>query len=277
VGLFAGAGFIVFRDRSDRSIHEPGDSPFYLALPELGIIPSTKFDGGRSAVAESFRSTLVSIFFATGGKARPKVLVIASAGSGEGKSMIVSNLAIAMAEMEQRVLVIDADLRCPRQHEIFLLSNERGLGSILLEKTVLNGDRLLGGLIQESEIKGLFVLTSGPGPVAATSLLYRDHMRELLNYVRKQFDVVLIDTPPMLQIPDARVVARLADAALIVIRAGKTTRDAALAARKRFDEDGSTVLGTIFNDWNPRFSATGYYGYRDSRYRHSSQVGRAIK
>jgi succinoglycan biosynthesis transport protein ExoP len=81
--------------------------------------------------------------------------------------------------------------------------------------------------------------------------------------VRDKFDVVLIDTPPMLQIPDARVVARMADAALIVIRAGRTTRDAALAARQRLNEDSIPVLGTILNDWNPRLSLNGYYGYYD--------------
>jgi Mrp family chromosome partitioning ATPase len=75
----------------------------------------------------------------------------------------------------------------------------------------------------------------------------------------------------MLQIPDARVVARLADAALIVIRAGKTTRDAALAARQRLNEDGTAILGTVLNDWNPKSSLNGYYGYQESYYRHSSQ------
>ncbi|HMF75056.1 MAG TPA: polysaccharide biosynthesis tyrosine autokinase [Bryobacteraceae bacterium] len=278
IGVFLGAVFIVMRDRTDRTIQQPRDSVFYLGLPELGIIPSTKFDGGRSAIAESFRSTLLSILFATNDKARPKVLVLASAGSGDGKSMIVSNLAIAMAEVEQRVLVIDADMRRPRQHEIFSMSNERGLSSILREKVALNGDQSLGGLIRESEIAGLFVLTSGPETSSATSLLYGAHMRALLKYARGQFDAILIDTPPMLQIPDARVVARMADAALIVIRAGKTTRDAALAARQRFNEDGTTILGTIFNDWNPKLSPNGYYGYHDSSYRHHSpQVKSADK
>jgi capsular exopolysaccharide synthesis family protein len=198
------------------------------------------------------------------------VLVVSSAGSAEGKSMVTCNLAVAVAEIEQRVLIIDADLRRPRQHEIFSLNNERGLSNLLREKLPLKGDRTLGGLIRESEIPGLFVLTSGPGTNSATSLLYGSRMRALLAYVREQFDVVLIDTPPMLQISDARVVARMADAALMVIRAGRTTRDAAIAARQRFAEDCIPVLGTILNDWNPRLSLNGHYGDYEGPYRYQS-------
>jgi polysaccharide biosynthesis transport protein len=297
-GVFLGAVFIISRDRTDRTIQQPGDSPFFLSLPELGAIPSTRFEGGAEGllttkhnraqldtpnrqrrpapIAESFRSTLVSILFATDRVVRPKVLVVSSAGSAEGKSMITCNLAVAAAEIEQRVLIIDADLRRPRQHEIFSMDNERGLSSLLREKAPLNADPSLGGLIRESEIPGLFVLTSGPGTSAATSLLYGARMHALLTYVRDKFDVVLIDTPPMLQIPDARVVARMADAALMVIRAGRTTRDAALAARQRLNEDSIPVLGTILNDWNPRLSLNGYYGYYDGYYRNqSSPYGRA--
>jgi succinoglycan biosynthesis transport protein ExoP len=141
------------------------------------------------------------------------------------------------------------------------MGNERGLSSILREKAALNGDKSLGGLIRESEVPGLFVLTSGPGTSAATNLLYGPHMPELLKYVRDEFDVVLIDTPPMLQIPDARVVGRLADRVIMVVRAGQTTRDAAVAARHRLDEDGTPLMGTILNDWNPKTSPNGYYGY----------------
>ncbi len=267
VGLVMGAAFIVTRERTDRTIHQPGDSPLWLSVPELGVIPSSKSGVGRAAVAESFRSTLLSILFATDHAVRPKALVMTSAGASEGKSMLASNLAIAMAEIEQRVLLIDGDLRRPRLHEIFSMRNERGLSTILRDKTTLDSDQLLsGGLIRESEISGLFVLTSGPPTASATSLLYGAHMQALLKYVRTQFDIILIDTPPMLQIPDARVMARMSDAALIVIRAGKTTREDAMAVRQRLNEDGTAILGTIFNGWSPAPALTGYYGYRDARY-----------
>jgi capsular exopolysaccharide synthesis family protein len=219
-----------------------------------------------SLIAESFRSTLISILFAGENGPHPKVLVLTSPGPSEGKSTVASNLGIAIAEVGQRVLLIDADMRRPRQHEIFAMKNEWGLSNILRERTEMNGDKSLGGAIRESEIPGLYLLTSGPGTSAATNLLYGSHLPEVLKYVRAEFDIVLIDTPPMLQIPDARVLGRMADRVILVVRAGRTTRDAAIAARQRFDEDGTKMLGTVLNDWNPKFAPNGYYGYYNSYY-----------
>ncbi|HEY3454272.1 MAG TPA: polysaccharide biosynthesis tyrosine autokinase [Bryobacteraceae bacterium] len=307
VGIFLGAAFIVMRESADRTIQQPGDCPLYLNLPELGIIPSGKYESRKklqaqpralaaaagsssvalalpgqvsqadkvelmtwrckpSLVAESFRSTLISILFSGENGESPKVLVVTSAGPEEGKSTVVSNLAIAIAEVGQKVLLIDADMRRPRQHEIFSMDNKRGLSSLLRERTVLNGDRSLGGLIRETEVPGLFVLTSGPETFAATTLIYNSHMPELLGYAREEFDTVLIDTPPMLQISDARVLGRMADKVILVVRAGRTTRDAALAARQRFSEDGAKLLGTILNDWNPRSAADSSYAYYRTDY-----------
>ena len=309
-GIFLGAAFIVMRERADRSIQQPGDSPFFLGLPELGIIPSGLADpsigrGARtmraasrlistpvplspdsaledrvelvtwqrkpSMLAESFRSALISILFAGENGSRPKVLVMTSSGPAEGKSTVVSNLGIAIAEVGQKVLLIDADMRKPRMHEIFGMTNERGLSEILRQKMTLNGDSSLQGLIRESEIPGLFILTSGSSTSAATNLLYGNYMPELLKYLRAEFETIIIDTPPMLQIPDARVLGRMADKVILVVRAGKTTRDAAIAARQRFSEDGTKLLGTILNDWNPKNSPTGYYGYYNGYYRSYSR------
>jgi capsular exopolysaccharide synthesis family protein len=288
-GIFIGAAFIIFRERMDRTIQKPGDTNFYLNLPELGIIPSAKIDKEGhpslvvsdssyqmielvtwrhkpSSIAESFRSTLFSILFAAENSVKPKVLMLTSAGPSEGKSTVASNLAVAISEVGQRILLIDADLRRPRQHEIFKMENESGLSNLLRRRTELNGDISLGGLIRESSIPGLFVLTSGPPASAATNLLYSSYFPEFLNYVRDQFDVVLIDTPPMLQIPDARIVGRSADKVIMVVRAGYTTRDAALAARQRFSEDGTEILGTILNDFDPKSSGSGHHGYYNYRY-----------
>ncbi len=310
VGAFLGAVFIVMRDSADRTIQQPGDCPMYLNLPELGIIPSGKFECkktphveprvlaaaagspsmavaipgqiGRadrielitwrrkpSLVAESFRSTLISILFSDENGDSPRVLVVTSPGPEEGKSTVVSNLAIAIAEVGRKVLLIDADMRRPRQHEIFALENKRGLSSLLRERAILNGDRSLGGLIRETEVPGLFVLTSGPETFATTSLVYSSYLADLLGYVREEFDSILIDTPPMLQISDARVLGRMADRVILVVRAGHTTRDAVVAARQRFTEDGTKLIGTILNDWNPKSASGGYYtqygGYHKGR------------
>jgi polysaccharide biosynthesis transport protein len=303
-GIFIGAASIMMRERANRTIQQPGEISLYLNVPELGIIPSGAVHNRRSRyssspskdlnvlssakkkasgvlgdrvelvtwqskpsmVAEGFRSTLVSILFAGEKGPRPKILVLTSAGPAEGKSTVASNLGIAIAEVGQRVLLIDADMRKPRQHEIFALNNDRGLSSILRDKTALNGDKSLGGLIRDTEVPGLFVLTSGPTTSSATSLLYGLHMSGLLSYVRTEFDTVLIDTPPMLQMPDARVLGRMADKVIMVIRSGHTTKDAGVAAAQRFSEDGTKILGTILNDWNPRSAPNGYYGYYSKYY-----------
>jgi len=288
-GIFLGAAFIIARSRADRTIQQPGETTLYLEVPELGIIPAGKNEKlkGLSAVgnntasdrvelitwqrkpsplAESFRAALISILFAGEDAidSNPQTLVLTSAGPSEGKSTVTSNLAIAIAEVGRRVLLIDADMRRPRQHEVFSVENEAGLSTVLREKTPLNGDFTLHGLIQETAIPGLWILPSGPGTTSATNLLYSSHMSALLHYLRDQFDTILIDTPPMLHIPDARVVGRLADSVIVVVRAHQTSRDALIAACQRFNEDGTKVLGTILNDWNPKIAPNGYYGYGNS-------------
>jgi succinoglycan biosynthesis transport protein ExoP len=300
-GIFMGAAFIVMRERTDRTIQQPGDSSLYVNLPELGVIPSFNLQSSLaprtldkiashpfarvelvtwqskpSIVAESFRSVLLSILFTDEAGSRPKVLVLSSAGSGEGKSTVASNLGIAIAEVGQRVLLIDADLRSPRLHDIFGMNNDRGLSTILRENTSLNGDKSVGDLIQETDIPGLFVLTSGPVVSTATNLLCGSHTLKLLNHVRNEFDTVLIDTPPMLEMPDARVLGHMADKVILVIRAGQTTKDAIVAAGQRLNEDGTKILGTILNDWNPKSAPNGYYS-PSSRYKyghsHVNEIG----
>jgi capsular exopolysaccharide synthesis family protein len=191
-------------------------------------------------------------------------MVVTSAGMGEGKSTVVSNLGIAVAEVNHKVLLIDADLRKPRLHDIFGLKNDRGLSDWLRSKDA--ADVLPEGIIQETSVPDLYVLTSGATTSAATSLLYSNRMPELLKRLRGEFETIFLDTPPMLQIPDARVLGRMVDRVILVVRSGKTTRDAAQAMYQRFSEDGTKVLGTILNDWNPKHSANGYYGYSNGHY-----------
>ncbi len=296
-GAFLGAAFLVMRDHANRTIQQPGESSLLLHTTELGVIPSADLDvrrprisqsskpafdsktlfktglpqagspelsGGQrkhSALSESFRSTLLSVLLSTENSGRPKVLVITSAGPREGKSTVTSNLGIAAAEFGQKVLLIDADMRKPRLHEIFDLDNECGLSSILLKMAALNGDTSLGGVIRETGVTGLSVVTSGPTTSTATKLLYTSYMRNLLRYLRSEFDLILIDTPPALYIPDARVLGRMADNVVTVIWAGHTTRGAALATWRRLHEDGTQLLGTILNDWDPKSASRdrGYY------------------
>lgn len=287
-GLVLGATFLIMRSRADTTVQQPGESHDYLNVPELGIIPTGRHERfgtpppplpnslsdrfeleawqrRRSPVAESFRSTLISILFTPENitNSKVKTIVLTSPGPTEGKSTVSSNLAIAIAEVGRRVLLIDADMRRPRQHEIFEIDNKIGLSSFLTDKTSLAGDCCLNGMIKETKIPGLFLLPAGLHSSSPTNLLIHPHMADLLQQLKEQFDVILIDTPPMLQIPDARVVGRLVDSVIMVVRAHKTTRGAIVAACQRFSEDGTKILGTILNDWNPKHAPDGYYGYYD--------------
>ena len=298
-GVFLGAVFAIMQDRADRSIQSPGETQCILNIPELGIVPAenavrrlgyttgsnaatlsiappedngsfpprvelTTWQRRPSVVAESFRATLVSILFSGENGGRPRVMVITSANPSEGKSTVVSNLGIAVAEVNQKVLLIDADLRKPRLHDVFNLRNDNGLSNVL--RSTGSVAEALEGAIQNTQIPSLYVMTSGSKTSAATSLLYTNRMPELLQKLRAEFETIFIDTPPMLQIPDARVLGRIVDKVIMVVRAGKTTRDSALAAHRRFAEDGTQMLGTILNDWNPKRSPNGYYGYHNGSY-----------
>lgn len=293
MGLFSGlllaVGLIVAADHINRSLKAPGETPYHLKVPELGVIPEGSSPGVRSVhdpgrlltgggeepadmalvtwqdrpslMAESFRSTLASILVSDFDGRRPKVILVTSAGRGEGKSSTVCNLGIALAEINQKVLLLDADMRKPHIHHVFNAPNTWGLSDLLREKTPLE-DMPLEALARETEIAGLYILPSGTGAVSIANLLYSNRTAELIDRLRLEFDMVLIDTPPMLYIADARVLGRLADASILVVRAGRTTRDAALNAKQRLEDDRIPVLGTILNGWDPRSKTRyGYYTY----------------
>ena len=305
LGLFFGVAVVLIRERADRTLQQPGDAQFWTNLPELGVIPSMSFEGkslkggyaprtkmldesphrkagvvlGRSKesvelitwerspsfIAEAFRTVLTSILFIGENGSSPRMLVFTSAAAGDGKTTVVSNLAIALAEIGRKVLIIDADLRRPRQHKIFDVPNDAGLSTLL--KSQDPQPDAWTRMVQDTKVPGLWILPSGPATQAAANLLYSPRLTELLSRVKREYDMVLIDTPPMLQMTDARVLGRMVDAAILVAKAEHTTRDALVAATKRFGEDRIRVLGTILNNWNPKRSPNGYYGYyRGSNY-----------
>ena len=288
-GLFFGIVVVMLRERADRSIQQPGDSSLYLGIAELGVIPSERsmalgkatsvgparidgrggkesnlalvtWDRQQSLMAECFRAVLTSIMFSENGGKRPRVLVVASPNPSEGKTTVASNLAIALAEINEKVILIDADMRRPRAHKIFSLENNTGLSTLLSERHSIDAPKIASA-IRETAIPGLHVMTAGPMEPSLSTLLYSARLREIIDTVHHGFDTVVIDSPPMLHIADARLLARHADCVLLVLRAGKTTRAAALAARQKFQADGSNILGTILTDWNP--DQNGYsYDYK---------------
>jgi capsular exopolysaccharide synthesis family protein len=300
VGLMFGIAFATVRERSDRTLRQPGDLKQWADLAELGTIPAASvarvYDGGtiqsrwsrrRNAVsdfalttsiqqagiaAEAFRSTLTSILFVGDNGTCPQVLVFTSPSPGDGKTSVVSNIAIAAAEIRRNVLLIDADLRRPRLHDIYKVPNDRGLSDMLREEM---SDENLASFIHETGVPGLHVLPAGPPTRAAAHLLYSPNFEAMVERLRTGYDMILIDAPPVLQLTDARVAGRQADGVVLVGRAGRTTRDALTATRDRFQEDRIRVLGAVLNDWNPGKSLGGYYGYNGGlkAYRHALKAG----
>ena len=289
-GLFFGVGFVLMRDRFNRNIESPGLSQAYLRIPELGVIPAARLASRRFAwlpastrvplqlkggeqngasrehatLAEAYRATLTSILLPTLHGEGPRVLVLTSPDPGAGKTTVTSNLGMATAEIGRRVLLIDADLRRPRLHRLFEIPNSFGLTDILRITTPLE-DIPVNQLVRQTKIPGLFLVPSGPTTDGLTSLLYSPRLTEFLQRVAKEFDLVLIDAPPMLHFADARVLGRHSDGVILVLRSGQTKRDAAMLARQRFDEDGTCVLGSILNSWDLKNPRSPYaYAYNDA-------------
>ena len=289
-GLFFGVGLVLVSERFNRSIESPGLSPSYLKLPELGVIPmaedSTRRLAGfptaaspalqmtpvrkngnghpvktlHSPISEAYRGTLSSILLPTlNGTGGRQVIVLTSPEAGAGKTTVTSNLGVATAETGRRVLLIDADFRRPRLHRVFEMPNKTGLTDLLKLTAPIEG-MPLDQLVQATKIPGLSLMTSGPMTNSPSSLLYSPRLVEFLDRVGREFDVVLIDAPPMLQFADARVLGRYSDGVILVLRSGQTKWEAAMLACQRFEEDRTRVLGTILNSWDLRNHNRSPYG-----------------
>jgi capsular exopolysaccharide synthesis family protein len=284
-GMFVGVGVVLLREQMHRCVEGPGDAAFYLKAPELGVVPSRSIERrdprdrkgllnsvfgeksdelglitthrSHSLIAEAFRIMVTSILFRS--RRRPaQVIVVSSPGPAEGKTTVICNLAQVYAQINCRVLVIDCDMRKPRVHEVFDLPNDDGLADLLVEKDPLDV-RALFRRMRNTEVPGLTAIPAGKSDASATNLIHSPRMAELITLAREQFDIILIDTPPMLHLSDTRLVASLADGVVLVLRSGKTLRDAALSARRQLAEDGTPLIGIALNDWNPKM--TGYYRF----------------
>ena len=213
---------------------------------------------GPSVLNESFRATLTSIMFSGENGNRPRTIVMTSANPGEGKTTLASNLALALADTGSRVLLIDGDLRRGRLHELYQVPNDWGLSSVLMGAELPEGR---ASAYVETACPRLFLLPTGPTPPNVTALLYSPRVQEFLGLVREEFHTVIIDCPPMMNMADARLLGKKADAVVLVVRAKKTSRDAAKAVVERLTADGSRILGTVLNDWDPRKVSQARYGY----------------
>ncbi len=239
----------------------------------LGTIPQIKdasgsrhaADGGghrlvthldpRSPVGEAYRSLRTNLAFARAHEPL-KTIVLSSPGPADGKSTTVANLAITFAQQGQRTLLIDADLRRAVLDKLFSVPREPGLTDVLV------GRAALMQAVNKTAIENLHVLGSGPFPPNPSELLGSQAMREVLRAARDEFDVVLLDSPPLLAVTDAAVLSTMVDGAILVVRTGSTPRTSVRRAISQLETVHGRLVGTVLNDVDFRAGLYGGgYGY----------------
>jgi capsular exopolysaccharide synthesis family protein len=207
----------------------------------------------RSPISEAYRTLRTNLDFASLDQ-EFKSLVVTSAGVGEGKSTTLANLAVVSAQAGRKVVLVDADLRRPTLHQIFGLSNETGLTTAMMSEASFASLPL-----HESGVEGLSVLTSGPLPPNPADLMGSRRMEELVTALSEGADQVFFDTPPVVAVTDAAVLATKVDGVLLVISAGKTRREYARTAVQRLQQINARLVGTVLTNVQMGAGFTGYY------------------
>lgn len=262
LGLIVGAGAAVMREVRDTTVKTPESLQYLASAPVLAGVPfDRKVKSGPAAVtgadqsawAESLRQLRTNLQYVDAGKPR-KTLVITSAVAGEGKSMTACGLAMLFARTGQRVLIMDADLRHPRIADYLGLDGAAGLTSVLVGKASVDD-------VLQRRGTHLWVLPSGLLPANPSELLGSRYMAELLADLRDRFDTVIVDSPPLLPVTDAAVVAARTDGALLVARSHRTTGPQVTAAVKALHSVDARLLGCVLNMVAAK--GGGAYGYYD--------------
>lgn len=263
--LAAGAAFLL--DYLDDTLKTPDDIKDAIDVSTLGAI--ARIEGEKpeerlvtalypkSPAAEAFRILRTNIQFSSLDNP-PRTLMVTSSNPSEGKSTTLANLAVVMAQQGQRVVVLDTDLRRPTLHRIFQVPNNAGLTNALLQEHPSEE-----GFLQPTRVENLQILTTGPLPPNPAELLSSAKFAKLMNKLQEQADVLLFDSPPVMAVTDAAILARQVDGVVLVIDAGRTRRQWAVSAKESLDKVGAHLLGVAVNRLRPQ--AGGYYYYYYNR------------
>ncbi|MCP3761410.1 CpsD/CapB family tyrosine-protein kinase [Domibacillus sp. A3M-37] len=206
----------------------------------------------KSPISEQYRTIRTNILFSSVDETLRSILVT-STSPGEGKSTTISNLAVVFASQGKKVLLVDADLRKPTMHYTFGLQNTVGLTNVLTKQAPLQD------AIAKTEIENLSALPSGPIPPNPAELLGSFSMKEFLNEAQEEFDYVLFDTPPVLAVTDAQVLANQCDGTVLVINSGTTEIEGAQKAKELLQSAKAKLLGVVLNNQTIKDSAYYYY------------------
>lgn len=269
-GAFLGFALAWLRELLDHRLRGVDEVSEALQLPVLGMLPHLPgarnnahvgrlvAHAPRCSIAEAVRTLRTALHFGLAGH-ETKTLCVTSPSPGDGKSTVASNLAIAMAQADQRVLLIDADLRKPSQHTIFELDPQLGLSSVLTDR------RPAEDAIVPSGVELLDLLPCGPLPANPVELLNNGFFGELLDQLKERYDKIVIDSPPVMPVADARVIAAVADSTLLVLRAERSARRLSQAARNELWRVRAQRLGVVVNGVPTGRQDYGY-GYGSGEY-----------
>jgi capsular exopolysaccharide synthesis family protein len=306
IGLFGGVGLCFVFEYFDNTVKNPEDIEELTGVPSLGIVPHFSPEAGNKAksgyysryrygeekeknaeevlvdaknielinhlypklsIAEDYRTIRTSILLSRAGNP-PKTILVSSSLPKEGKSVTTSNLAISFAQLKKKVVVVDTDLRRPRLHKIFDVSNAGGVSTFLSRASSMKDD--LVAMVLESGIENIWVLPGGPIPPNPAELLNSQNMEDLLDDLKENFDVILLDTPPILSVIDGVILASKVDSVLLVVHVGKTTRKDFINTVESLKRANGRLMGTVFNWMELNSHSFGYmhyypyYGSRDS-------------
>lgn len=247
VGLITGVGLAFVLENLDSTLYTTSQIEAITNLPTVGKIPSTidaqkiiRFDNGYKPEVEAFRRLRTNILSSVKTEG-PQALIVTSAESGEGKSTISANLAVTMAQSGRRVIVVDGDMRQPTLHTLFDQPNKRGLTDVLL------GKMSLAETIQDTLVPRVQIITSGSLPPNPTELLASSQMQSLVEQLKEEYDIVLVDTPALLSVTDAAVLAPIVDVVVLVVARARSNRHAIQAVQRELSNVSVKSVGVVVN------------------------------
>ena len=291
VGLTLGGGLAFFTESLDRSIKNPEEAEALLGIPVIGLIPTIgdldgKFKGTRneielissrlvthfvprSPVAEAYRTVRTNLSFSRPDNP-PRTILVTSAVPQEGKTTTTANLAITLAQMGGKTLIVDSDLRRPAIRKVFNLESKEGLTDYLIGKGALDA------LIRTTDIPNLYILPAGQIPPNPSEVLGSQRMKELVAELSRRFEMVFFDSPPVVAVTDAAVLSRNTDGVVLVVQSGATDREAVARAKTLLGNVQANLLGLVLN--NIRIESTyGSYHYRYYYHYYDSEDGKKRK
>jgi capsular exopolysaccharide synthesis family protein len=272
LGLLLGLLLAFGVEFLDRSVKSQEDVESVIGLPFLGMVPALEpgdvvpgkrpelyvSEHPKSTIAECLRVVRTNILFCSPDKPL-RTLVVTSSNPEEGKTMTSINLGIVMAQNGHRTLLVDTDMRRARLHKAMGIGNENGVSRVIL------GESEIEDAVKTTDVPNLWVLPCGPHPPNPAELLQTEKFEALVRRLGEKYDRVIFDSPPVLAVTDAVVLSRVVDGVVLVVRAGRTARDALMRTKRLQRAADPNIAGVVLNDVNLKsphyYSYYNYYNY----------------